>query len=58
MIYGLDIDSLLDLILLGYLYVFKTITRSEFFIKVYLLSNYCLFLSFQIKELMYKSHKL
>ena len=48
----------LHLILLGYLYVFKTITRNEFFIKTYLLRKLMYFLSFQIKELMYKSDKL
>ena len=36
----LDNDSLLLPILLRYLYVFKTITRNEFFIKAYLSRNY------------------
>jgi len=40
----LDNDSFLHLILLRYLYVFKTITRNEFFIKAYSSSKYCLFL--------------
>ena len=48
----------LHLILTGYLYVFKTITRNEFFTKAYLSSKFMYFLSFQIKELMYKSEKL
>ena len=36
----------LHLILLGYLYVFKTITRNEFFIKAYLLSKFVCFFKF------------
>ena len=58
MIKGQDIDSLLRLILMGYLYVFKTITSNEFFVTANLSSKYWIFLSFQIKELMYKSQDL